>query len=269
MLDYPAAWFIRFLHNHGLLRISKRPQWRTVSGGSRSYVERLTASYRDRIALGRAAKGICRAGAKAGVRDAAGRIEWFDHVVIATHADQALAMLDDPSAAERALLGAFRYSKNIAILHSDLSLMPKRRAVWSSWNYIGAPFVDKCGGCTVTYWMNRLQNLASAPPLFVTLNPRREPNPRNVVSVEAYDHPLFDAGAMRAQRLLWSLQGERNTWFCGAYFGAGFHEDGLQSGLAVAEELGGGRRPWQVANQSGRIFIERKSPQHPPAEVAA
>ena len=269
MLAYPAAAFIRFHDNHGLLQVSNRPQWRTVSGGSRSYVERLTSSYRHRIELGAAAKHICRRGAKVGILDAFARIEWFDHLVIATHADEALALLDDPSPTESALLGAFRYSKNIAILHSDPSLMPKRRAVWSSWNHIGPASADDAGGCTVTYWMNRLQNIVSTAPLFVTLNPRREPNPRTIVTVENYDHPLFDTGAIRAQRRLWSLQGKRNTWFCGAYFGAGFHEDGLQSGLAVAEALGGARRPWHVVDESTRIFIERKSPENEPAGVVA
>jgi uncharacterized protein len=264
MLAYPAAAFIRFHDNHGLLQVSNRPQWRTVSGGSREYVERLTASYRDRIRLGVAARQVRRSGGKACIRDAAGRNAYFDHVVIATHADEALAMLDDPSPAERTLLGAFRYSRNIAILHGDPSLMPKRRTVWSSWNYIAPAGAAQAGGCTVTYWMNRLQNLKSTAPLFVTLNPWREPDPRTVVTAETYDHPLFDTAAMRAQRQLWTLQGERNTWFCGAYFGAGFHEDGLQSGLAVAETLGGLRRPWRVTNESGRIFIERKTPAHEP-----
>jgi hypothetical protein len=270
MLAYPAASFIRFHDNHGLLRVTNKPQWRTVTGGSRCYVERLTESYLDRIELGIAAKHVRRSGEQVGVGDAAGRMEWFDHVVIAAHADEALAMLDDPSPAERALLGAFRYSKNAAILHRDASLMPKRRAVWSSWNYIGPPSPDQAvNGCTVTYWMNRLQNISSAAPLFVTLNPQRMPDPDTVIATEAYDHPLFDAAAIGAQRLLWSLQGECNTWFCGAYFGAGFHEDGLQSGLAVAEALGGVRRPWTVANESGRIFIEPKRPVPLEHEVAA
>jgi hypothetical protein len=270
MLAYPAASFIRFHDNHGLLRVSDRPQWRTVAGGSRSYVERLTASYLDRIELGIAAKKVRRYRDRVGVLDAAGRVEWFDHIVIAAHADEALALLDDPSSAERALLGAFSYSKNIAILHSDASLMPRRRAVWSSWNYIGPPYSGRdVNGCTVTYWMNRLQNISSTKQLFVTLNPQRAPDPDSVLATEAYDHPLFDTAAIRAQRRLWSLQGERNTWFCGAYFGAGFHEDGLQSGLAVAEALGGVRRPWAVPNESGRIFIEQKRPAVEPSGVAA
>ena len=266
LLAYPAASFIRFHDNHGLLRVSNRPQWRTVSGGSRSYVERLTAAYADRIELGIGAIGVRRCDGRVAVRDAAGREEWFDHVVFAAHADESLAVLDDPSAAERALLGAFRYSKNTAILHSDSSLMPKRKGVWSSWNYIGPPAgQERVNGCTVTYWMNRLQNLKSDKPLFVTLNPQREPAPGTVHAIEQYDHPLFDTAAIGAQRRLWSLQGARNTWFCGAYFGAGFHEDGLQSGLAVAEALGGARRPWSVANESGRIFVEQRSPAPAPA----
>jgi uncharacterized protein len=274
LLAYPAASFIRFHDNHGLLRVSNRPQWRTVSGGSRAYVERLTAAYADRIELGVAALGVRRSGARVAVRDAAGSETWFDHVVFAAHADETLAILDDPSATERALLGAFRYSKNTAILHSDASLMPKRKGVWSSWNYIGAPpGVETGNGCTVTYWMNRLQNLNADKSLFVTLNPQREPARGAVHAVESYDHPLFDAAAIGAQRRLWSLQGVRNTWFCGAYFGAGFHEDGLQSGLAVAEALSGVRRPWTVANESGRIFIEQRTPApvvaDAPAEIHA
>jgi uncharacterized protein len=270
MLRYPAASFIRFHDNHGLLRIANRPQWRTVTGGSRSYVERLTASYRDRIALGIGAKRIRRFGDRVSVRDAAGRIDSFDHVVIAAHADEALGMLEDATAEENALLGAFRYSNNLAILHGDAALMPKRRAVWSSWNYIGPPAgAEAAAGCTVTYWMNRLQNIAAPESLFVTLNPQRTPKPSTIIATENYDHPIFDTAAIRAQRRLWSLQGRRRTWFCGSYFGAGFHEDGLQSGLAVAEALGGVRRPWQVENESGRIFIDPERRPEAPAEVAA
>jgi uncharacterized protein len=270
MLRYPAASFIRFHDNHGLLRIANRPQWRTVTGGSRTYVERLTASYRDRIERGHGAERIRRFGDRVNVRNAAGRIQSFDHVVIAAHADEALGMLGDATAEENALLGAFRYSKNLAILHSDAALMPKRRAVWSSWNYIGPPAgAEAAAACTVTYWMNRLQNIAAPQSLFVTLNPQRAPKPATVIATESYDHPIFDTAAIRAQRRLWSLQGRRRTWFCGSYFGAGFHEDGLQSGLAVAEALGGISRPWLVANESGRIFIDPQRRRDAPAEVAA
>ncbi len=269
MLGYPATSFVNFYSNHGLLRVRNRPQWRTVSGGSRAYVERLTASYHDRIKRGVAARRIRRNGDRVGIWDSAGRVEWFDHVVIAAHADQALAMLDDRSVAETEILGAFRYSKNTAILHGDTSLMPRRRAAWSSWNYIGPASPGKAAsGCTLTYWMNRLQNIAPDTPLFVTLNPQRMPAAGTIVSAQVYEHPLFDAAAIRAQRQLWSLQGGSNTWFCGAYFGAGFHEDGLQAGLAVAEALGGMRRPWTVANESGRIFVGQPPTVHT-AQAAA
>lgn len=253
--DYPAAAFVRFCENHGLLKLGRRPVWRTVDGGSREYVARLTRSFTDRVSQSRRVRHVRRL--HGGVEiDAGGGTERFDHVVIATHADQALALLGDADARERRILGAFGYRRNEAVLHSDPSLMPLRRRVWSSWNYaseggVGAPALS------VTYWMNRLQGLPDDQPLFVTLNPIRPPDPSLVHRRDIYDHPVFDAAAGAAQPELWSLQSVRNTWFCGAYFGAGFHEDGLQAGLAVAEQLGGVRRPWSVAGQSDRIQITR------------
>ena len=253
ILDYPAAAFLRFQNNHGLLQLTGRPSWHTVTGGSRAYVDRLAQPIAARIRRGSGVARIERTAGKATVVTTDGTREIFDAVVIATHADDALALLAAPSAQERALLGAFRYSRNEAVLHSDESLMPRRRSVWSSWNYIGddsAPD-EVC----VTYWMNRLQHLPTQTNLFVTLNPPRQPRPETIVQKEIYHHPMFDAAAIAAQNHLWGLQGERNTWFCGAHFGAGFHEDGLQAGLAVAEQLGGVRRPWTVANPSGRITV--------------
>ena len=250
--DYPAAAFVRFCDNHGLLRLTDRPVWRTVKGGSREYVARLTASFRDRILTSTPAVSIRRDRDGVEILDATGTRRRFDDVVIATHADRALALLERPSDDERRLLAAFRYSRNEAVLHSDPDLMPRRRAAWASWNYLSdAREGDRA--LSVTYWMNRLQPLGSSPELFVTLNPLREPDPARVHARIAYDHPLFDAATGRAQPELWSLQGVNRTWFCGAHFGAGFHEDGLQAGLAVAEDLGGLRRPWSVANDSGRI----------------
>jgi predicted NAD/FAD-binding protein len=254
VLAYPAASFIRFHDNHGLLQLRGRPTWETVSGGSRSYVERLIRPFADRIRCDTGVVDLRRTAGGAIVTDSKGGTERYDHVVMATHADQTLAVLADPSPGERELLGAFRYSRNLAVLHSDVSFMPKRRSVWSSWNYIGPRNSARDGVC-VTYWMNRLQNLKSDRPLFVTLNPPRPPGAGSILHSEVYDHPIFDAAAIAAQRRLWSLQGHQNTWFCGAYFGAGFHEDGLQAGLAVAEQLGGLRRPWSVPNESGRIVI--------------
>jgi predicted NAD/FAD-binding protein len=248
MLDYPAASFIRFYENHGLLKLHARPAWHTVVGGSKVYVQKLAQRLGGNIRSGNKVVGVARDARGAVVRTADGRAERFDHVVVATHADEALALLGDATDKERRLLGAFRYSNNRAFLHTDSRLMPRRRGVWSSWNY-----VESRDGAYVTYWMNRLQRIPAAPPLFVTLNPSRPPEQASVVTVAEYAHPIFDGKAVEAQKHLWSLQGERNTWFCGAYFGSGFHEDGLQAGLAVAEDLGGVKRPWSVENDSGRI----------------
>ena len=154
--------------------------------------------------------------------------------MLACHADEALALVAEPTEDERALLGAFRYSRNLAVLHTDESLMPRRRAVWASWNYIGGDDRAPERVC-VTYWMNRLQSLPTKTNVFVTLNPSRPPRAGSVIETIAYDHPLFDAAAIAAQKTLWRLQGARNVWYCGAHFGSGFHEDALQAGLAVAE----------------------------------
>jgi predicted NAD/FAD-binding protein len=249
---YPACAFVRFFENHGLLKLQGRPKWRTVEGGSRAYVEKLTAPYAESARLGAGAVSVRRDGAGVSVRDAQGRVDRFDSIVIATHGDEALAILEDASPEERTLLGAFKYAKNRAVLHTDAAFMPRREPLWASWNYVGD---NPDGGCVVTYWMNKLQNIRSKEQIFLTLNPRSEPRGESVLYETSYDHPVFNAAAIRAQEQLWSLQGVRNTWFCGAHFGSGFHEDGLQSGLAVAEQLGGARRPWTVENESGRIHL--------------
>ncbi|MDP3257797.1 MAG: NAD(P)/FAD-dependent oxidoreductase [Bosea sp. (in: a-proteobacteria)] len=252
ILSYPAAAFIRFHHNHGLLKLTHRPVWRTIVGGSRSYVEKLRAAFSGTVATRTAVRSLARTADGVALETAEGERRTFDHVVIAAHADQALAMLSDPSADEKALLGAFRYSRNRAVLHSDETLMPRRRSAWASWNHLGDRTTPDAP-CAVTYWMNRLQGLETEKPLFVTLNPPRDLAPGSVLRDEMYEHPIFDGPVLAAQARLWSLQGGRNTWFCGAHFGSGFHEDGLQAGLAVAEDLGGVRRPWNVAEESGRI----------------
>jgi predicted NAD/FAD-binding protein len=252
---YPAAAFIRFCDNHGLLRITGRPVWRTVEGGSRTYVARLTQRLGDRLHLGAPVRRIDRHLDHVEIVDGAGDTQRFDHVVIGTHADQALAMLDRPTPEERRLLGCFAYGRNEAVLHADPRLMPRRRRAWSSWNYISVR-----ERLSLTYWMNRLQGIPETTPLFVTLNPVIEPDPALVHARETYEHPLFNEAAMNAQAALWSLQGRQRSWFCGAYFGSGFHEDGLQAGLAVAEQLGGVRRPWNVAQESSRIQLMPVAP---------
>ncbi len=263
---YPAASFIRFCETHGLLKLTGRPTWRTVAGGSRSYV-RVLAGAVPEVVTGYPIRTILRTASDAEIIGLDGHRRRFDKIVVATHADQALSMLADPSSEERRLLSAFDYLVNDTVLHSDARLMPQRRRVWSSWNYMTRN--DRNGRrLAVTYWMNRLQGIDSERPLFVTLNPHREIAPEAVLRRMRYSHPHFDARAMQAQKELWSIQGIRNTWFCGAYFGAGFHEDGLQAGLAVAEALGGVRRPWTVPEESGRIHVHDSAPVRPAAEAA-
>lgn len=255
MRAYPLHAFLRFFVHHGLILLSGRPTWRTVTGGSREYVWRIADDFAGGVRLNSPVAQVRREFGGVTIVDRSGHTDHFSDVVIATHADQALSMLGDADEAEGDILGSFDYTENLAVLHSDTNLMPKRKAVWSSWNYIGCHGTSENRPLCVTYWMNRLQNLDPVHPLFVTLNPCRDIRPEKIIGTYAYAHPLFDHKAMAAQRRLWDLQGRRNTWFCGAHFGSGFHEDGLQSGLAVAEALTGARRPWTVKEESGRIFL--------------
>ncbi len=254
MMNYPAKAFIRFFESHGLLLIQNRPQWRTVDGGSRQYVKRLIAGFEDKIRFG-GVRSVKRAEGYVQIEDRCGDVGTYDHVVIATHADEALALLVDPDGQEKDVLGAWRYSKNRAVLHTDAKLMPKRKRVWSSWNFIEGEKGDETQSLCVTYWMNRLQSLDPGNPLFLTLNPNLQPAFGKTLREFEYTHPFFDASALQSQQHLWNLQGNRRTWYCGSYFGYGFHEDALQAGLAVAEQLGELKRPWQVDNESGRIHI--------------
>ncbi len=237
---YPAYAFIRFFQNHGLLTLTDRPQWKTVVGGSRQYVKRLLSDRPIGQNLSTRIVSLTRTDNGVVLVDQHGHRASFDDVVIATHADQALELLDDATAEERQALGQFRYSKNTAWLHNDIELMPRRRLAWSSWNYLQAT-PDPLRPLTVTYWMNRLQPLATDRELFVTLNPERPPRTGLTYGEFDYEHPVFTAATDRAQQLMAMLQGRRRTWFCGAYLGHGFHEDGLQSGLWVADQLGAER----------------------------
>ena len=255
MRAHPVRSFVRFFANHGLFKLVGRPEWRTVSGGSCEYVKKLTARYADNVRVGQGVRAVLRDASSVTIVDAHGERHRHDAVVIAAHTDEALKMLDRPSADERALLGAFAYRPNLAVLHDDLSLMPKRKLAWASWNYIGSSKADVNADLCVTYWMNRLQNINKRTPLFVTLNPIHMPHDNAVKATFQYEHPVFDAAALTAQDRLWTLQGANRTWFCGSYFGSGFHEDALQAGLAAAEEAGGVRRPWRVAKESSRITL--------------
>ena len=238
MLEFPARTFIRFFENHGLLTISDQPQWYTVTGGSREYVAALTKRFRERILLNRGVRTVRRANGQVQVEDVTGACENFDHVIFACHADQALALLADASDEEKSLMGKFSYQSNRVVVHSDTSFMPKRRAAWASWIYLSESVDDTRSGMSLSYWMNNLQNLKTETPVLVTLNPDRMPAPEKTYDQYDFEHPVFDDAAIRAQAVLDSIQGQRNTWFCGAYQRYGFHEDGLMSAVAVAEKLG-------------------------------
>ena len=252
MLDYPAEAFIRFCNNHGLLQVKDRPQWHTVVGGSREYVTRLCDQVKGQILTHHAIRQVRRMGGKVLVSDRQGGEWMFDHIVFACHADQSLKLLSDIRPEEQDVLRHFRFERNRAVLHSDTALMPKRRSVWSSWNYLGND-ISQGGQLSVSYWMNALQPLATTQPMIVTLNPYQEPREGSVHASFLYDHPVFDQSAIEAQEKLWHIQGNHNTWFCGAWCGYGFHEDGLQSGLLVAEALSDTQRPWEIEGMNSRI----------------
>jgi len=247
MLEYPARSMIAFLDNHGLLGVLERPRWRTVTGGSRAYVERVSAPLASRVRCGTPVERVVRSSDGVAIHTAAGYVGVFDHVVLATHADTSLRILgDDADPNEREVLSTFRYQENLAVLHRDPSFMPTRRRAWSSWNYLSEGRAsDGSERVSLSYWMNRLQNLRTDRPVIVTLNPAREP--RWVERAETYHHPQFDAAATAAQARMPSLQGVRRTWFCGSYCGSGFHEDGLRSGLEVAAALGS-PAPWWTSS---------------------
>jgi predicted NAD/FAD-binding protein len=243
MRAFPALSFFRFFENHGLLDLANRPQWRTVVGGSRSYVRRLAGDLEGRWQTRRAASCVRRT--ERGVEVySGGEREAFDEVVLACHADEALRLLDDPSRDEARFLGAFGYQRNRTLLHTDPMLMTRRRSVWSSWNYIARSDGEATREVSVSYWMNRLHRLQQAPDIFVSLNPLREPRAEHRVRELDYMHPVFDQAAVRAQSILGELQGRNRLWFCGAYTGYGFHEDALRSAVGVAQALGV-QAPWE------------------------
>jgi predicted NAD/FAD-binding protein len=245
MMQFPAENFVAFFNNHRLLQYD-RPVWRTVKGGSRRYVEKLVAEFADRLRLGCAVTSIERSPHGVVIGDSHGRRDHYDHVVIGSHSDQALAMLSDATAAERAILGDIGYAPNTVYLHRDPSLMPKRRRAWACWNFLRWQRQGNAvNDVAVTYWMNALQRVDDRKPLFVSLNPPFAPDPALTFGRYTCDHPQFNAAAFAAQRRLGEIQGQRHTWFCGAWTGYGFHEDGLRSGLAVAQSLGASV-PWRA-----------------------
>jgi predicted NAD/FAD-binding protein len=234
MLDFPAQFFVRFFRNHGLLSVRNRPQWYTIEGGSREYIRPLCRRFEDRIHTNTPVTGVRRDPAGVTLALGDGSERRFDQVVIATHSDQALAMLDMPSQAEREILGALPYQSNDVVLHTDTRLLPANRKTWSSWNYrLG---VDE-SRAVLTYNMNILQGLDSPETFCVTLNDTQSINPVKILGRFRYDHPVFSLEGMAAQARWDEINGVQNTWYCGAYWRNGFHEDGVVSALRVAEAI--------------------------------
>lgn len=248
ILDFPAYPLIQFFENHGLMGVWNQHQWYTVKGGSVEYVRRLEADLTRQgveLRLKTPVAGVRRMAQGAMVRAHGGEWELFDEVVFACHSDQALGMLADADAAETAALAAIRYQPNEAVLHSDAALMPKARRAWSSWNYVEAAGA-RPERIALTYWMNSLQPIPQDDPLFVTLNPVRAIDPARVMQVETFMHPVFDMGALAAQDALRAMNGQRSTWFAGAWMRNGFHEDGFVSALDVVSAMAE-RLPLRVA----------------------
>ncbi len=253
MLAFPASSFLHFFANHGLLTIADQPAWRTLTHRSKDYVGRLQAALAPRVRAAAPVVAVRRTGGGVEVVDGRGGQFRFDALVMAAHADQTAAVLLDADDEERDILGSFKFQPNRAVLHSDPSLMPKRRAAWAAWNYSAARLHEPEGRVAVTYWMNRLQNIDERLPLFVSMNPLREPDPALVHGEYAYDHPVFDAAAIAAQKRLGQIQGRGGIHYAGAWLGYGFHEDGLRSGLEAAARLGV-EAPWKPqAERSVRL----------------
>ena len=236
MLQFPVATMIRFCHNHGLLQVNNRPQWHTVVGGARHYVEKIVASLPD-TRLNTPVRQIERDAAGVTLHTDRGS-ERFDHVVLAAHSDQSLALLRQPTAVEAEVLGAIRYQPNRAVLHTDTSVLPQSEAAWAAWNYERAADNQKeSSRVCLHYLLGKLQPLPFEQPIIESLNPVREIAAHRVLAEFDYSHPVFDLAAIQAQQHVAQLQGVDHTWYCGAWTGYGFHEDGLKSGLSVAEAL--------------------------------
>ena len=236
MLQFPVATMIRFCHNHGLIQVNNRPQWYTVAGGARHYVEKILAAIPDKR-LNTPVLRIERDAHSVTLQTHAGS-ERFDRVILASHADQSLAMLAEPTAQEVATLGAIRYHPNRAVLHTDTSVMPKRKLAWAAWNYERAAQTStESTRVCLHYWLNLLQPLPFTQDVIVSLNPLNEIDPSHVIGAYDYAHPVFDLPAIRAQTQMPQLQGQQHTWFAGAWMGYGFHEDGFKAGRDAAQNL--------------------------------
>jgi predicted NAD/FAD-binding protein len=236
LLEFPARFLVAFFRNHGLLQIRDRPRWKTVAGGAKSYVTALLAPLGERVRLNCGVASVQRHPDHVVVRLRSGTTELFDQVVFAAHADQVLGMLADADPLERKLLRAFPYHKNEAVLHTDRSLLPGRRRAWASWNY-HVPR-DENRAVAVTYDLSRLQQIDSPHPILLTLNPDGRVDPARILRRFQFEHPAYRSDSPAAQSRREEINGRRRTWFCGAYWGYGFHEDGVNSALAVAKSFG-------------------------------
>ncbi len=237
MLRFPAHTLLRFMHNHGLLGLRTHHQWRTVTGGSRQYRDKLLAPFRDRVRCGCPVVAVRRTGRGVAVRDATGAEHAFDKVVLATHADTSLRLLEAPTPDERRLLARFPYARNTITLHTDAAVMPRARRAWASWNYRVDALPDGRHHASTHYWMNSLQKLPGRQPYFVSVNGAGLVDRGRVLREFVFDHPMFDKAAVEAQFELPRLNGNGRVYFCGSYFRYGFHEDGLMAGYAAADRL--------------------------------
>lgn len=238
ILQFPAASMLSFWRNHGLLSMENRPSWQTVVGGSHAYLKAFAKTFNGTIRLNSAVQRVHRDETGVTITSEGRSAEHFDGVIVAAHADQALALLDQPTPAEQRLLGAWRYQENRTLLHTDISFLPANRRAWASWNYLEYKDQKPDEPVPVSYWMNLLQGLKTKKDYIVTLNPNREPAPGTLIKDILYHHPVFDLNAVAGQKNLPSLQGQHHAWFCGSYFGHGFHEDAVRSAVNMAKTLG-------------------------------
>ena len=266
MLEFPAESLVRFMKNHSLIQ-KKRPDWRTVTGGSREYVAKLIGDSTAEYRLNSEVVSILREPDGVKLTTADGSECYFDEVVIAAHSDQAMRIIKDADPAESDVLGSIQYVDNDVWLHRDPKLMPRRKNAWAAWNYLGAMNSEDNREVSVTYWMNRLQNIDEQQPIFVTLNPLKDPRADLVFGRFQYSHPLFNSAAIEAQGRLKQIQGKNGLWFCGAWTGYGFHEDGLGSGLAVAQALGASI-PWETSELGLSIHSSAYGNSYPLAQAA-
>jgi predicted NAD/FAD-binding protein len=253
---FPALSFARFFSNHGLINIQDRPRWQTLEGGASCYVARMIEDLGESACSSRAVRAVMREQGRVRVILDANQSEYFDQVIFACHSDQTLRLFKNANPTEANMLCSVPYQSNRVLLHGDARLMPQRRAVWSSWNYRGGRSLDGERSVSVTYWMNSLQRLDTPNDYFVSLNPLCEPDPASIVAEFEYQHPVFD---LASQRLAWQLaqvQGRERVWFCGAWTGYGFHEDGIRSGVEVAVRLGA-HLPWEAQLQRSSALIKR------------